>query len=226
MLVSDADYAVAKRLHLLRLSRAQSVIKNAVSVNGQMAIDKQYDIGFVGRLHFQKNPLILVDILKAMRPARPSLCVIGGGDLAEELETRLVQEGLREQVHLTGECDRTRALHLLSACRLMVLPSRWEGHPIALIEAMLLGIPAVASDISGNNEIVVDGQTGYLVPPTDVNGYADRLLELLEDDSLRARMEVDARAIAARDYSLDRMVTAYRAIYDGVAMGVFQELPA
>ncbi len=180
-----------------------------------MLSKSRYDIGFIGRLHFQKNPVFLVDILQRMRPARPSLCVIGGGDLATELEARLDREGLRSQVTITGECDRKTALATLSSCRVMVLPSRWEGHPIALIEAMLLGIPVVASDIPGSNEIIQHGRTGFLVASFDADSYARCLRELLDNDQLREKIGDAARAEAARSYSVDRMVSAYLDVYRG-----------
>ena len=212
--VSDADRATAANCHLLGRSRAHRVIKNAVRVEAAVAgVRRDYDIAFLGRLHAQKNPLILVDILRAMQPARPNLLVIGGGELAGELAARMKQAGLCRQVRLCGECDRERAIELLSSCRVLVLPSRWEGHPLALIEAMHLGVPVVASDIPGNREIVVDGQTGYLVPVDDASAYAKRLTCLLKDVPLRQRMTADAQRRAAREYAVDRLLDAYLEVY-------------
>jgi glycosyltransferase involved in cell wall biosynthesis len=210
--VSDADRNTAEQRKLLALAHKHRVIKNAVEVD-PIDHNKEYDIGFIGRLHFQKNPLFLVDILKAMRPTRPSLCVIGGGELAKDLETRLAEEGLLAQVTITGECDRRTALAMLSKCRVMVLPSRWEGHPIALIEAMLLGVPVVASDIPGTNEITLHGRTGFLVSAFNPTTYAGRLRELLESPAMREFMAGTARNEAARNYSVDQMVSAYLDLY-------------
>jgi glycosyltransferase involved in cell wall biosynthesis len=151
-----------------------------------------------------------------MRPARPSLCVIGGGALEIELRSRIKQEGLDDQVTLYGECDRAKALKILSSCRTLVLPSRWEGHPIALIEAMHLALPVVASDIPGSDEIVVDGETGYLVPTYDVAAYAQRLKCLLGDTRLQDHMKTHAQRRASRDYSLGRMLGAHLEVYAGV----------
>jgi glycosyltransferase involved in cell wall biosynthesis len=217
--VSDADLAHAEAAQLLQRSRDQQVIKNAVSVEGVSpgANRKVYDIGFLGRLHPQKNPLILADILAAMRPALPSLCVIGDGALRSKLESRIDRAGLSAQVAFCGECDRATALRFLASCRTLVLPSLWEGHALALIEAMQLGLPAVASDVAGNDEIVVDGQTGYLVPATDAGAYADRLKRLLNEAGLRSRMGCEAQRRAARDYSPERMLRAYKQVYSASA---------
>ena len=213
--VSDADFAHAGAAGLLSRSRGQQVIKNAVSVDADRQVAKAYDIGFLGRLHFQKNPLILVDILKAMRPLRPSLCVIGGGPLAAELQSRSEVAGLSDQVTLCGECDRTTALRHLASCRMLLLPSRWEGHPVALIEAMHLGLPVVASDVTGSREIVQDGTTGYLVAADDVGAYADRVQRLLTDTALLARIGLEACRRAAHDYSVARMLRGHLQVYAG-----------
>ena len=225
--VSDADFAHARSAGLLSHSREQRVIKNAVSVEVDTLADrpKVYDIGFLGRLHFQKNPLILAEILKALRPLRPSLCVIGGGALAGELRSRLAAAGLSDQVTLCGECDRATALRTLSLCRTQVLPSRWEGHPLALIEAMHLGLPVVASDVSGTAEIVAEGETGYLVAAEDADAYADRLRRLLADPVLREKMGQEARRRAARDYSLDRMVRAHLEVYTAAPAEAYRLIP-
>lgn len=225
--VSDADFTHAKSAGLLQRSREHRVIKNAVSVetDGLTGREQIYDIAFLGRLHFQKNPLILAEIISAMRPLRPRLCVIGGGALEGELRSRIDHAGLRGQVTFCGECPREAALQILSACRVLVLPSRWEGHPIALIEAMHLGLPAVASDIPGNADIVADGATGYLVPAEDVAAYADRLKRLLEDAPLRAAMGQEAQRRAARDYSVDRMLRAHLHVYSAGPTAECQLVP-
>jgi glycosyltransferase involved in cell wall biosynthesis len=213
--VSDGDFSLAGRCHLLAMSRDHRIIRNAVLVEpGIAAPIKRYDIGFLGRLHPQKNPLILVDVLVAMRPLRPQLCVVGGGALEPSLRARIEAEGLGDQVTLCGELDRARGLRMISACSVLLLPSRSEGHPITLVEAMHLGLPAVASDISGSNEIIVDGETGYLVPVQDVAAYAERLTRLLADAALRRRMADNARRrLLLEEYSIGRSVAAHLAVY-------------
>ena len=216
--VSDADREIARSAGLLGRSQSHCVIKNAVFLEPAATVSRKlYDICFVGRLHPQKNPLILVDILKAMQPMRPTLCIVGGGELAGQLEARVHGEGFADQVLFKGECDRLQALQLLSSCRALVLPSLWEGHPITLVEAMHLGVPAVASDISGNDEIVRNDETGILVTPTDANAYSERLTRLLADDVLRARLAAAGMREADRQYSPKRLLDEYLQVYDLVS---------
>jgi glycosyltransferase involved in cell wall biosynthesis len=212
--VSDGDHAIAKSQGLLKRARGHTVIKNAVVVDQRLASSpKRSDICFLGRLSYEKNPLILVDILKALRPLTPTLSIIGGGPLENELRARISAEGLGDQVLMHGERSRAEALELASCCRVLVLPSLWEGHPIALIEAMHLGLPVIASDVSGSNEIVVPEETGYLVPGQDVMAYAGYLKRLLGDEPTMERMSRNARRLVASDYSPGRMVSAHMEIY-------------
>jgi glycosyltransferase involved in cell wall biosynthesis len=211
--VSDGDRLIAERDGLLRRARAHRTIKNAVPVDATLAsAPKEFDLGFLGRIDEQKNPLLLVDILVAMRPLKPRLSIIGGGPLEHRLRARIAEEGLGDQVVLHGEQTRSDALRLASSCRVLVLPSVWEGHPIALVEAMHMGIPVVASDISGSNEIVVEGETGYLVPARNAGAYASALARLLGNAGALEVMKRNASA-RAREYSPERMLREHVQLY-------------
>lgn len=208
--VSSADCTFAERDGLLTGSRMHTTIKNAVVLeDAGTAADKRFDIGFVGRLTAQKNPLLLADILVALRPARPTLAVVGGGELDGALRGALERAGVMGQVTLLGECDHEATLDTLARCQVLVLPSRWEGHPITLIEAMHLGVPVVASQIPGSDEIVVPGHTGFLVPAADAHAYAGHIGTLLRDAALRQRLGDAARALATSEYSTQRMLNGH-----------------
>jgi glycosyltransferase involved in cell wall biosynthesis len=212
--VSDGDRGIAQVHGLLGKARSHRTIKNAVTVEpGLGNAPKRHDIGFLGRLTYQKNPLVLVDILQALRPLKPTLCVIGGGVLEAELAARVAAAGLAGQVTITGEQGRADALRLAATCRTLLLPSRWEGHPIALIEAMHLGLPVVASDVAGNNEIVIPGETGFLAPLDDAGAYAAHLARLLGDPGLARQFSANALQRVARDYSTSKMVGEHMAMY-------------
>ena len=79
---------------------------------------------------------------------------------------------LSGQVSFLGEQLHSEALRYLARAKLMLLPSRWEGLPVSVIEAMHRGIPVVASNVRGTNELVIDGETGFLVPVNDVRAFA------------------------------------------------------
>ena len=212
--VSSNDADTACRARLLPRRAMSEVIHNG-SEPVELGMEPSlFDLAFLGRLHFQKNPEILLEILQALAPLRPSLCIIGTGELEEKVRAIVQRARLCEQVSLLGELPHSEALRFLARAKLMLLPSRWEGLPISVIEAMHRGLPVVASDVRGTNELVVDGETGFLVPMTDVRAFVNRISQLLADNELRARMGARALARARSEFSCDRQIQAYAALYE------------
>src|SRR6266568_640721 len=93
------------------------------------------------------------------------------------------------------------------------LPSRIEGLSIALLEAMALGLPVVASDAGGNRDVVISGDTGLLVPPLDPNAWARTLARVLDDRELAGRLARNGRALVRRDFTLERSAEGTEAVY-------------
>jgi len=104
----------------------------------------------------------------------------------------------------------------LAASQVFILASRWEGLPISIIEAMRAGLPVVATDIGGVSELVVDGQTGYLVPRGDSETLARRLSLLCKDASLRKRMGQAGRRRYESSFTFDRMYRETLEVYEEV----------
>jgi glycosyltransferase involved in cell wall biosynthesis len=217
--VSEGDRKCAQREGILRHARRHSVLFNAIpplatSIVAQARGGETHDIVFLGRLEPQKNPLLIADILAVLRPFRPSICIVGGGSLEGDLRRRIDSLGLAEQVTWCGALDHDSALRQAAFARLMLLPSLWEGHPLSVIETMQLGLPVVASNVPGTDEIVIDGETGYLVSSTDVASYAARIRALLLDDRLRERMGKAAAARIATHFSFDEHIRRHVELYD------------
>ena len=135
-----------------------------------------------------------------------STVIAGYGPMRADLERCIIRLGIEERVRLLGWCPH--APSLLMAADATVLASEKEGIPRSLIEAMALGKPVVATDVLGTQELVVDGETGFLVPLGDTRRLADRIAEVLRDDNLAGRFgragydrmlaEFDDRRIAER----------------------------
>lgn len=217
--VSEHDRATGQTERLLLPSSRHEVIYNgampgpgARNGNGQ----PEYDIAFLGRLHRQKNPLILPDILKACRPLRPSLRVIGGGEMEDELRRRAYEGGVADQMLFLGAQDHGSAISHLARARVMLLPSLWEGLPVSVIEAMHLGLPVVASRVPGTDELVVHGSTGLLVDRDDAAGYAAALNRLLSDHALRASMGEAGQQRAREMLDVAAQVRRHLALYESL----------
>ena len=88
------------------------------------------------------------------------------------------------------------------------------GHQFACLEALATGIPVVASDTGGTSEIIREGETGYLCPSTDLDRFADRVVRLLRDPDLRARLGRNGRALVERRYSWTRVAEITEKLYE------------
>jgi len=170
-------------------------------------------LGSVGRLDRQKGLDVLVDALPSIPDAFALL--VGDGPERDDLLRRATAAGVADRLRVTGW--RQDARDFLTALDLFVLPSRFEGFPQAVVEAMLAELPVVASDVGSVSEAVVHGETGLLVPPNDARALAEAVRRLQDDPDLRRKMGLRARAIALEEFSLSRMARAYEALYAEVA---------
>lgn len=161
-------------------------------------------VAFVGRLAPEKNLAMLLDAWERVLPKSPGtlLKLIGDGPERLALEAKAVLMQLApHSVRFLGAIEDPSTI--LRFCNLFVLPSREEGMSIALLEAMALGMPIVASDIPGNRRLIVDGMHGRLAPPDDPGAWAHAILTQLGDPASAARMGQQARARVIESYSIN-----------------------
>jgi glycosyltransferase involved in cell wall biosynthesis len=160
-----------------------------------------------------KNPLQALDVLAALGDSSYRLVVIGDGPLMAPLRERVAALGLAGRVELAGSLPRPAALARLAACDLLLVPSLWEGMPLAPLEAMALGLPVVASRVGGLPEIIEDGASGVLIDGHDPRPYAAAVRRLSEDAAWRAALVARARAEVAARFSWAAAREVYLAIY-------------
>lgn len=134
-----------------------------------------------------------------------------GGAEAPDLSQMAESAGLRGRVQILLE--RNDVPDLLAAADLFVMPSLFEGLPLALLEAMFAGCAIVASSVGGIPEAIQDGRDGALVPPADPEALRAALGALVYDEPLRARFGTAARARADAEFTIDAMTTGYEALY-------------
>ncbi len=163
----------------------------------------------VGRLVYQKAHEFLIacmpEVLKKFPNAKA--WIFGEGPLRADLQSQIEQLGLSDSVKLQGKSDHI-AMYLASA-DVFVLPSRWEGLPIALLEAMSAGLPCVATKVEGVDEALIEGVHGLFVPVEAPGALAQAILQLLHAPEARNRMGVAARRHISTFYTVDRMCERY-----------------
>jgi glycosyltransferase involved in cell wall biosynthesis len=144
--------------------------------------------GMIARLGTEKDQATLIKAIPRVAQKYPhiSLLLIGDGPKRGELEDLVRKLGVADRVIFTG--SRRDIPQLLAVLDVVVLASFYEGTSITLLEAMAAAKPVVASRVGGNEVVVEDGVSGFLVPPADEDALAERLLQLLGDEGLRQRM--------------------------------------
>jgi glycosyltransferase involved in cell wall biosynthesis len=170
-------------------------------------------LGAVGRLWPQKRLKDLIwatDLLHVIRNDA-HLLVIGDGPQRALLERYARQCHIADHVHFLGTRDDVP--RFMPHFDLLWLASGFEGLPNVVMEAMAAGVPVVASDIPGTRELVVSGETGYLVPLGDRAAYAKFAHKILEDPTLRARLGAAGRKRIESEFTVDAMVAAHAALY-------------
>jgi len=163
----------------------------------------------VGRLVYQKGHEFLISAMTSVLTMFPRAKVVicGDGNLHKALEAQIARLRLVESVLLLG--NRTDIDRFLSSANIFVLPSRWEGLPVSLLEAMGMGLPVIATRVEGVEEVVQDGVQGLLVPPEDSAALAAALGELIGQPELRQTMALAARKRIEESYTADIMCEKY-----------------
>ncbi|SMC28699.1 Glycosyltransferase involved in cell wall bisynthesis [Andreprevotia lacus DSM 23236] len=187
------------------------VVENAVDLDAIPAApgnEGVVRIGTVGRVALARNPELFAEIATLLRGEGIEFVWIGGGDA--DGEAVLQAAG----VQLSGWVDRAAALQQLSTLDIYIQTSRWEGLPVAVIEAMAAGLPVVATNVVGNRDLVRDGENGYLA--RDAADFVQRLQPLIAAREARRQLGAQARNFARAHYGLDTMMSKLYAAY-GIA---------
>ncbi len=145
---------------------------------------------------------------------KAKLLLIGDGPDRGECQALARELGIWQQTRFLGK--QTELASLLSSSDVFVIPSGNESFGLSALEAMACGVPVVSSDVGGLPELNIDGETGFVVPVGDVDALADRMMNLLGDRQLHAGMAKAAYRRATEEFTKERIVPMYEAIYERV----------
>jgi len=189
---------------LLEVDAPSGVLRGSLGLASDVPL-----VGVIGRLVPIKDHATLLSAMGRLEGVH--LAVIGDGELRAGLEARVRAAGLGDRVHFTGW--RYDLAHTLADLDAVVLTSRNEGTPVALIEALASGRAVVATDVGGVRSVVVDGETGILVPAGDAPAVATALKRVLGSQALRARLGASGRQHVRERFDQQRLVDDMRALY-------------
>ncbi len=164
-----------------------------------LGVEPDFDLLFVGRLAPQKN---LAALLEAIRPLSIRLTVIGRGESGDPLRQEFGD--MEGRVRWMGNIPNTELPSYLNRARLFVLPSFYEGHPKAMIEAMACGRPVIGANVTGIREVISHGKSGWLCG-TDAVSIRNAIQELLGQPELRAGLGQKARSFVLEHLTLERV---------------------
>jgi glycosyltransferase involved in cell wall biosynthesis len=168
-------------------------------------------VGTVGRLATEKDQALLVKAMIPLLGEGRRLVIVGDGPEREALHAVIKEANAERYVQLTGA--RHDVARLLSAFDAFALPSRTEGLPLVLLEAMASGVPVVATSVGGIPDLVVPGVTGLLVPANDILSMRAALLSLAESPELSRELAGAARQRVLAVHSVEAMAKAYAQVY-------------
>ena len=169
-------------------------------------------VGMIGRLDKQKNPLDFIEAAAIVKKEYPmaQFIIAGDGSLRQACEALIRERNLESSFFLLGY--RNDIDQILPVMTMMVLSSLWEGLPVVFQEAMSAGKPIVANNVDGASDVVIDGKTGFLVTPHNVDEMAHRILYLLQNEALCAQMGATAKQNSEL-FSSEKMVENMEALY-------------
>jgi starch synthase (maltosyl-transferring) len=220
---SVADFCAARGFTRNRLA----VIPNAIETNighpegepgtssggSEILVPGRQNVVFVGRLDEQKGLDILIKAWTGVAARFPAydLLLVGDGPQRGTVQEWATASGVADRVRLLGW--RPDVAEILSRCDLFVLPSRWEGMPNALLEAMACGLPAVATDVEGVREVLGEGADEQVVPPGSAAELAARIERFLGDPDSARTLGARNRQRVESEFSLPQMIARYVALY-------------
>lgn len=193
------------------------VVRNGIDlsrcqVKTDYSLHDPVELIHVGRFYPQKNHEAILDALVLLNQRGLSARVrfFGEGPRMEEIQEKAASLGIDSQVRFEGVTDNVFVP--MSQSDLFVLPSRWEGLPMTVIEAMGTGLPVIASDVGGLRDMVEDGKSGILIEPT-AQALAQAVMTLARDEETRQAMGEHARR-AAQAFGAEEMARRYEELYE------------
>lgn len=218
--VSEAAYNGFRYKNLYK--KKSSVLYNVININAlyeKLEWDKveyDYDIIFLGRLSYPKNPERVLNVVKKIKEKKDNIKVafVGTGELESEIKK------LADEMQLTNNIDFfgfvSNPYKILKGSSVMLMTSRWEGLPMCALEAMALGVPIVSTPTDGLCEVIEDGENGYL-RKTDTE-LADKIEEILNNSELRKHMSESAYKKSVKINSIEQYREEIQKVYNSAVL--------
>lgn len=199
-----------------------SKFNNDYSPNEKREIKRRFGlkdgpiIGIISRLSLEKGHIYLIEAFKELLVEIPDaqLVIVGRGRLESELKDKVLKLGIDNAVHFFEETLDTKMF--LAIMDVFTRPSIKEGFGLGVVEAMLMGLPVVSTDVGGFKSTLAHSEVGILVPPKDVAALKDAFVRILNDSGLAKKLGERGRKYAVENFSADRMAAEVEGVYKEV----------
>jgi len=188
-----------------------SVIGNGVDENFFKPIknikSKENYVLYAGSLKAGKGLLNLINCANIVYKIKPNIkfIVCGSGPLLQLLKKRVKTRNLQKQFIFLGFLGRDKLVRVYQKAAIQVIPSQHEGLPTVLLEGMSCGLPVIATNVGGINEVINSGENGFIISPNDPNAMANIIVKLLDDVDLRKRIGNAARKTIENKYTWNKI---------------------
>ena len=218
-----ADLNIVLSQRLVQMIKGKSpkakveVLYNAVNVPQTNPYDLQsHNVLFLGRLGHRKGTYDLLEVIRKIDKELPSnvrfyLC--GDGEV-EEVKKKVEALGICHRIAHIGWIDGKQKEDFMKQSMMNVLPSYNEGLPMTILETMAHGIPNISTSIASIPEVLHDGENGFLITPGDVNTLCKRILQLIDDNSLRSRFSQESYKLVKCSFSLNANIKRLSRFYE------------
>lgn len=195
------------------------VIPNGVDLDkldpGQIAVHDPPQIFFAGRFMDQKNPIQVIRTLETLRELRWTCLMAGDGPLKAQIAQEIQRLGLADRFTLPGWVTPEQVIEYMAHSDILFMPSLSEGLPVIGVQSLAMGLSVVASEIGGMLDVVEHGRNGFLIDPSQPQGYQQALFELVADPTRLLEFRRASRE-KARNFDLCNVVSAYEEIFRSV----------
>ena len=212
----------ASRNDILRIAKSSRVIvvPNGIEVNDYTNVQEKaktnpHQAIYVGRLVFYKNLEVVFQALtivqQKIRDAR--LVIVGDGPMRPVWESLVEKLGLKDHVTFSGRVSHDEKVRLIKESQFLVLPSLVEGFGIVVLEAFACRRPVLVNRIGALQELVANGEDGFLADPTSAQDWADRMVTMFSDQDLVSRIGDNGYAKLIQEYTTDHVARAVESMY-------------
>lgn len=225
ILISKSEYDLAKNIGInkdrleLIYNGIEINVKNSLSAQLPVSSDKKYIIGMVGRISEQKNPLFFIEFAKEVykREKNTFFVIIGDGELRKKVEDKISEYGLQDNFLITGWVDNPRDYLVLFDQA--VLFSKWEGLCLSVAEYMQCKKPILATNIGGINDLIEDGNTGFLIEENDLESAVRKSFILRENLCLSKLLSDNAYNKLVSNFSIEKQMNEIELMFTLLVKG-------